>query len=253
MIHGRDPRLPRWKRAIDVVGSLLLLLVGAPLLAVLWAVIRIWMGRPVVFRQVRPGLEERPFVVLKLRSMDFGRQVNGDLASDGERTTRLGRFLRATSLDELPQLINVLRGEMSFVGPRPLLPEYLPFYSPRERARHAVRPGITGLAQVLGRNDLSWDDRLELDVQYVERLSLSLDAWILLRTLASVFGAKGLAIDSSKVEGNLANLRGGSLRRGSRVADEGVDALRREPPGTIERGMAQDVTTPSGPGRAGEQ
>jgi lipopolysaccharide/colanic/teichoic acid biosynthesis glycosyltransferase len=176
----------RIKRAIDVGVALVALAVFAlPMLAVALA-IRRSLGRPVLFRQRRMGRGEQVFEVLKFRTMRSANGPDGQPLPDAERLTALGRFLRRTSLDELPQLFNVLRGEMSLVGPRPLLVDYLEVYTPRERRRHEVLPGITGLAQVSGRNRLSWDERLELDVQYVERLGPGLDARILLQTVAKV-------------------------------------------------------------------
>lgn len=197
----------QWKRVADVLLSASLLLTMLPVTFVVAALIRIRMGSPVLFRQVRPGLHGRPFEVMKFRTMNNARDVNGELAPDRVRLTPLGRFLRKTSLDELPQLLNVLRGDMSLVGPRPLLADYLPYYSDREALRHSVRPGITGLAQVAGRNTVSWDDRLEMDVQYVEKLSFALDISILLRTFCIAISRKGVALDSSEVEGNLADIR----------------------------------------------
>mgnify|MGYP003603678663 CR=1 FL=1 len=205
--RGPKFRLPFWKRVIDVTGAATLLLAASPLMLAVAAVIRWRMGSPVIFRQVRPGLGERPFQMLKFRTMNDRRNPDGTLAPDRERLTRLGRWLRASSLDELPQMVNILRGDMSFVGPRPLLMEYLAHYTPRERARHSVRPGITGLAQVCGRNILSWDERLELDAQYVERLSLGLDMWIVWRTALAVITASGVSVDSAEAEGNLVQIR----------------------------------------------
>lgn len=163
------------------------LVVGAIPLAAIAVAIRVSMGPPVLFRQVRPGLDAQPFTLIKFRTM---RDGPGD---DAERITRLGRFLRSTSLDELPELWNVLRGEMSLVGPRPLLMEYLDKYTERQALRHSVRPGITGLAQVRGRNLVDWEDRLELDVQYVEQWSLWLDLKILARTLVTVVRREGIS------------------------------------------------------------
>ncbi|ADI13244.1 sugar transferase [Truepera radiovictrix] len=179
-------RYERLKRALDVTFAALGLLVLGPLMAVIALVIRWRMGAPVLFRQVRPGRFERPFTLLKFRTMHDTRGADGELLPPPQRITPLGVWLRKTSLDELPQLFNVLRGDMSFVGPRPLLASYLPYYRERERLRHRVRPGITGLAQVSGRNRLPWDERLELDARYAETLSLALDARIVLATLVKV-------------------------------------------------------------------
>jgi lipopolysaccharide/colanic/teichoic acid biosynthesis glycosyltransferase len=175
------------KRALDVVLSAVALVVLAlPMLGIALAV-RLQMGSPVLFRQVRPGLHGEPFTLVKFRTMRTGS------GTDAERLTRLGRFLRSTSLDELPELWNILRGDMSLVGPRPLLVEYLERYSPRQARRHEVRPGLTGLAQVEGRNLVGWDDRLELDVRYVETRSLALDLRIIGRTLGAVVRREGIS------------------------------------------------------------
>jgi lipopolysaccharide/colanic/teichoic acid biosynthesis glycosyltransferase len=175
------------KRALDLALALpLLALAALPMLAIALA-LRATCGAPILFRQVRPGLGGRPFTLLKFRTMREGSE------SDAERLTPLGRALRSLSLDELPQLWNVVRGDMSLVGPRPLLPQYLERYTPRQARRHEVRPGITGLAQVEGRNALGWDERLELDVRYVERQSLALDLWLLARTLAAVASRRGVS------------------------------------------------------------
>jgi len=162
-------------------------------IAVVALLVRLRIGRPVLFRQQRPGLHGQPFTVLKFRTMTDLRDHSGDLRPDDERLTRLGRFLRRASLDELPELANVLRGDMSMVGPRPLLMEYLPLYSPEQRRRHEVRPGITGWTQVNGRNALTWDEKLRLDVWYVDHRSVWLDLRILVRTLAVVVKRKGVS------------------------------------------------------------
>ena len=188
------------KRAFDVVAAGFVLLLASPVLAVAAAAVRLTMGSPVLFRQRRPGTLERPFLIYKLRTMNDARGTDGELLPDGERLTPLGRFLRRTSLDELPELINVLRGEMSLVGPRPLLERYLPFFTPRERKRFLARPGITGLAQVSGRNLVDWDRRLELDVVDVESMSFRLDLKILARTLVAVFRREGVEEDPDTVE-----------------------------------------------------
>jgi lipopolysaccharide/colanic/teichoic acid biosynthesis glycosyltransferase len=174
--------------------------VAAVALALLWPLMIVvalgvacFLGRPVLFRQVRPGLAGRPFEVLKFRSMSDARGPDGALLSDGERLGRFGRFLRRTSLDELPQLLNVLRGDLSLVGPRPLLMEYLPLYTPEQARRHAVKPGITGWAQVNGRNAITWERRFELDVWYVTHRSLWLDVRILALTAWKVVRREGVS------------------------------------------------------------
>ena len=150
-------------------------------------------GKP-FFYQLRPGKGERIFKIIKFKTMNDRRDANGQLLPDAERLTKIGTFVRKTSLDEIPQLLNVLKGDMSLIGPRPLLVKYLPYYSKREQLRHTVRPGITGLAQVNGRNKLNWDDRLELDAQYVENLSFLLDIKILFRTIINVLLRKDIAV-----------------------------------------------------------
>ncbi len=169
------------------MSALLLLILCAPLMLLTALAVRIGMGSPVLIRQIRPGLHARPFAFLKFRSMTEARNAAGELLPDAERMTPFGAWLRRSSLDELPQLFNVLKGDMSLVGPRPLLMEYLPLYTPRQAMRHRVRPGITGWAQVNGRNAISWESRFELDVWYVENRSLLLDLKILLLTGARLF------------------------------------------------------------------
>lgn len=184
------------KRLFDITVSFFALLCLAPILFLLAFTVRRKLGSPFLFRQVRPGLNERLFEMIKFRSMKDEYDSNGNLLPDTERLTSFGIFLRNTSLDELPELINVLRGEMSLVGPRPLLVKYLPFYSERERKRHSVRPGITGWSQINGRNNLSWEKKLDLDVWYVENQSIWLDLRILFLTLYKVFKKDGVVPDA---------------------------------------------------------
>ena len=158
------------------------------------------MGAPVFFRQTRPGLQGRPFTLYKFRTMTDERDDAGNLLPDGQRLTKLGRFLRSTSLDELPQLFNVLKGEMSIVGPRPLYMKYLSYYTEHEKKRHAVRPGITGWAQIHGRNHLPWDERLALDVWYAENRTFRLDLEILVKTFWQVIRKEGVAPNTDEVE-----------------------------------------------------
>jgi sugar transferase EpsL len=183
----------RTKRTIDVLGATLgLALLGPALLLIALAV---WgsLGRPVLFRQTRPGLYGRPFELLKFRTMTEARDAAGELRPDSERLTRFGKWLRASSLDELPELINVLCGDMSLVGPRPLLLDYLGHYSDEQARRHEVRPGITGWAAVHGRNATSWERRLALDVWYVDHWSLGLDLRVLLMTVVKVLKREGIS------------------------------------------------------------
>lgn len=183
------------KRILDFTLALVMLVLLSPLLIVVY----IWLtiankGAGALFTQERPGKDERIFKLYKFKSMTDERDAEGNLLPDAQRLTKVGQFIRKTSLDELPQLWNVLKGDMSFIGPRPLLVRYLPFYTKEERKRHDVRPGITGLSQVNGRNHLPWDDRLEMDAQYVERLSFSLDVNIFLKTIKNIISRKDIAV-----------------------------------------------------------
>lgn len=175
------------KRGFDLIVALLMLVLCTPLLLVLALAVRVGLGTPVLFRQQRPGIHGRPFTLIKFRSMREACDAAGQPFHDAIRLTRLGRFLRASSLDELPELWNVVKGDMSLVGPRPLLVEYLPLYSPRQARRHEVRPGVTGWAQVNGRNAISWEKKFEYDVWYVDHQSFALDIKILFMTLARLF------------------------------------------------------------------
>jgi len=181
------------KRIFDFLAAVLLLFALAPVMLVVALSIRARLGAPVLFRQVRPGRDGRPFTIYKFRTMRAVDDASGELLPDAQRLTPLGVALRRASLDELPQLFNVLRGDMSLVGPRPLLMEYLALYSARQARRHEVRPGVTGWAQVNGRNATSWPERFELDVWYVENRSFGLDLKILWLTLARVFSGAGVA------------------------------------------------------------
>ena len=180
------------KRALDVAGAALGLVILSPLLLVIAVAVRLVHGSPVLFRQIRPGRHAEPFELCKFRTMTDRRGPDGALLPDADRLTRLGRFLRGTSLDELPELLNVLRGDMSLVGPRPLLMEYLPLYSAEQARRHEVRPGITGWAQVNGRNDQTWAERFALDVWYVDHANPRLDLEILGRTITTVLRREGI-------------------------------------------------------------
>ena len=183
------------KRAVDVVGALVGLALLSPVLLVVALLIRHQMGAPVFFCQLRPGRDGKPFRMVKFRTMHDAIDAQGRALPDAERLTRLGRFLRATSLDEVPELWNVLTGAMSLVGPRPLLMEYLPLYSPAQARRHEVRPGITGWAQVNGRNALSWDEKFALDLWYVEHHDLRLDLRIIGLTLRKVVQRDGISAE----------------------------------------------------------
>jgi sugar transferase EpsL len=181
------------KRAFDVVVAGAALILLSPVICAVWLAVIVTMGRPAIFRQLRPGLNGTPFTMYKFRTMRPPRRPGGELDDDAERLTPTGRFLRSTSLDELPELLNVLKGDMSLVGPRPLLVEYLPLYSPEQARRHLVRPGITGLTQISGRNELDWERRFELDVHYVDHRSFWLDVRILASTVPRIVGRRGIS------------------------------------------------------------
>lgn len=194
------------KRVFDFFVSLLALIILSPIIGITALLIRFKIGSPVLFKQQRPGLNGKPLCVYKFRSMTDERDENGELLPDDIRLTSLGKVIRKLSLDELPQLWNVFKGDMSFVGPRPLLVEYLPLYNERQARRHDVRPGITGWAQVNGRNAISWEEKFELDVWYVENRSFWLDMKILFMTVVKVFKSEGISQDGqatmTKFEGN---------------------------------------------------
>lgn len=181
------------KRLLDITVAMLALVLLSPILAGLVVAVVLTLGRPVLFAQIRPGRHGVPFTMYKFRTMLDARDAEGNLLEDAQRLTRFGRFLRATSLDELPELWNVLVGDMSLVGPRPLLMEYLPLYSAEQRRRHEVRPGITGWAQVNGRNALDWEARFRLDVWYVDHRSIRLDLKILFLTVRKVLAREGIS------------------------------------------------------------
>lgn len=194
-VPRRKPVECALKRCFDLVVASIALVVLAPvILGIAWLVRRT-MGTPVLFRQMRPGLHGKPFVMYKFRTMTEARDAHGNLLPDHQRLTPLGRWLRATSLDELPELVNVLKGDMSLVGPRPLLMEYLERYTPEQARRHEVKPGITGWAQIHGRNALSWEEKFRLDVWYVDHWSLWLDLKILWRTLWIVLKREGISAE----------------------------------------------------------
>ena len=185
------------KRIFDLVAGVVALIALFLVLLVIAALVRLFLGSPVLFRQLRPGLQGQPFPLIKFRTMTAGKDAEGQLLPDADRLIRFGKLLRSTSLDELPEFWNVVKGDMSLVGPRPLLMEYLPLYSDRQARRHEVKPGLTGWAQVNGRNALSWEDRFELDVWYVENQSLLLDLKILWMTLGIVVKRKGIRQEGS--------------------------------------------------------
>ena len=187
-----------FNRFFDIVLSFCALVVLSPVLLVLAILVRLKLGRPVVFRQERPGKDEKIFQLCKFRSMTDQRDGNGELLPDEVRLTKFGKALRSTSLDELPELWNILKGDMSIVGPRPLLVKYLPYYTEEERKRHDVRPGLTGMAQTHGRNLLSWEERFALDLQYIEQMSLLLDIKIVFLTVKKVFSRSDIALGEAE-------------------------------------------------------
>lgn len=196
------------KRWLDILLSGIALIVLSPVLAVLAILVRTKLGSPVIFHQERPGKDEKIFTLCKFRTMTDEKDENGELLPDSVRLTKFGKLLRATSLDELPELWNIFKGDMSIIGPRPLLVSYLPYYTEREKLRHSVRPGLTGLAQVSGRNFIDWDRRIAKDVEYVEHLTFAMDLKVLVLTVKTVLGlGNEVAEDTNAAEGNFAQIR----------------------------------------------
>ena len=191
------------KRILDILISLTFIVLFSWLYLILVILVRIKLGSPVLFCQERPGYNEKIFKLYKFRTMTDKRDENGTLLPDSERLTKFGSMLRSTSLDELPEMFNILKGDMSLIGPRPLLVEYLPYYTEEERLRHSVRPGLTGLAQVSGRNYLAWDKRLARDVEYVNHISFIMDVRIIIKTIMVVFKKEDVSVDTNVVEGYL--------------------------------------------------
>ena len=195
------------KRGLDILLSGLALVILSPVILVVAILVRTKLGSPVIFHQERPGYHEKIFTLCKFRTMTDARDENGELLPDSVRLTKFGSLLRKTSLDELPELWNIFKGDMSLIGPRPLLVSYLPWYTEREKLRHTVRPGLTGLAQVSGRNYIAWDKRLEKDVEYVEHLSFAMDVKVFFKTIQVLFAEDDVAVDTDVIEGNLAEIR----------------------------------------------
>ncbi len=209
------------KRFLDILISLVILILFFWLYLILAVLVRIKLGSPVLFKQPRPGKDEKIFNMYKFRTMTDARDKEGRLLPDSERLTGFGKLLRKTSLDELPELFCILKGDMSFIGPRPLLVEYLPYYTEREKLRHTVRPGLTGLAQASGRNTVDWDTRFELDATYVENLSFLMDIKVIAMTIKTVLGhSEQVAEDTSKVEGNFAKIRQERLDRTGKLKED---------------------------------
>ena len=191
------------KRLLDILISLTFIVLFSWLYLILVILVRIKLGSPVLFCQERPGYNEKIFTLYKFRTMTDKRDEKGNLLPDSERLTKFGSMLRSTSLDELPEMFNILKGDMSLIGPRPLLIEYLPYYTEEERLRHSVRPGLTGLAQVSGRNYLAWNKRLARDVEYVNHISFIMDVRIIIKTIMVVFKKEDVSVDTNVVEGYL--------------------------------------------------
>ena len=185
------------KRILDIISSLLAIIILSPLLAVTAVLVKTKLGSPVLFKQERPGKDEKIFTLMKFRTMTDERDKNGELLPDEVRLTKFGKFLRSTSIDELPELFNILKGDMSVIGPRPLLVEYIPRYNEHQHRRHEVRPGLSGWAQVNGRNTVSWEDKFDMDVHYVDNYSFAMDVKILFMTVLNVLKKEGISSETS--------------------------------------------------------
>lgn len=185
------------KRILDIISSLLAIIILSPLLAVIAVLVKTKLGSPVLFKQERPGKDEKIFTLMKFRTMTDERDENGELLPDEVRLTKFGKFLRSTSIDELPELFNILKGDMSVIGPRPLLVEYIPRYNEHQHRRHEVRPGLSGWAQVNGRNSISWEEKFDLDVEYVDNYSFAMDVKILFMTVLNVLKKEGISSETS--------------------------------------------------------
>ena len=202
------------KRLLDIIISAVALIILSPILLIVAILVRCKLGSPIIFHQQRPGYHEKIFGLCKFRTMTDERDEKGELLPDAQRLTKFGKMLRATSLDELPELWNILKGDMSLIGPRPLLISYLPYYTKEESLRHTVRPGLTGLAQVSGRNLLDWDKRLAKDVEYVKNLSFAMDLRIFFLTIKKVLIKENVEVDTNAVEGNFAEIRKAKMEGG---------------------------------------
>ena len=185
------------KRFLDFTLSLIALVVLSPVFLIIAILVRIKLGSPIIFKQQRPGKDEKIFTLYKFRTMTDKKDENGNLLPDSERLTKFGKILRSTSLDELPELINIIKGDMSIIGPRPLLVEYLPLYNEKQKHRHDVRPGLTGLAQVNGRNSLSWEEKFEDDIKYIKNITFIADIEIFFKTIIKVFARDGISQENS--------------------------------------------------------
>ena len=198
-----------FKRFLDIFISLVSLIILSPILLIIAILVRINLGKPIIFKQERPGKNEKVFTLYKFRTMTDKKDENGELLPDSERRTKFGDFLRSTSLDELPELVNILVGSMSIIGPRPLLVEYLPYYTEEEHHRHDVRPGLTGWAQANGRNLVNWDDRFKMDLEYVNNLTFLMDVKIIFKTIKIVLKREGIRQEGQATMGSLNEYRSG--------------------------------------------
>lgn len=210
----KGPYEKYFKRLIDIIFSLIAIILLSWLYIIVAILVRIKLGSPVLFTQDRPGKDEKIFKMYKFRSMTSERDENGNLLPDDVRLTKFGKWLRSTSLDELPELFNILKGDMSLVGPRPLLVEYLPYYTEEEKHRHDVRPGLTGWAQINGRNFVGWNQRFRYDIEYIRNITFFADLKIIYLTLFKFIKKEDIAVDTNKVESNLAQERRGSNEKG---------------------------------------
>jgi len=198
-----------FKRFLDIFISLISLIILSPILLIIAILVRINLGSPIIFKQERPGKNEKVFTLYKFRTMTDKKDENGELLPDSERRTKFGDFLRSTSMDELPELVNILVGSMSIIGPRPLLVEYLPYYTKEEHHRHDVRPGLTGLAQANGRNLVNWDERFKMDLEYVNNLTFLMDIKIIFKTIKIVLKREGIRQEGQATMGSLNEYRSG--------------------------------------------
>ena len=185
------------KRLLDIFLSLIAIIILSPIFLILWILVKLKLGTPVLFKQERPGLKEKIFTLYKFRTMTDEKDDKGNLLPDEQRLTKFGKFLRSTSLDELPELFNIIKGDMSIVGPRPLLVKYLPLYNDKQKHRHDVRPGLTGLAQINGRNSITWEEKFEYDIKYVNNITFFEDCKIILETIIKVFKRDGINQENS--------------------------------------------------------
>lgn len=191
------------KRTLDLILSLMALIVLMPLMIIIGILVRINLGSPIIFKQKRPGKDEKIFTLYKFRTMTDEKDEKGKLLPDSQRLTKFGKFLRSTSLDELPELINILKGDMSIVGPRPLLVEYLKLYNEEQKHRHDVRPGLTGLAQISGRNSISWEEKFKDDLEYIKKITFLKDCKIILKTITKVFKREGISRRKGRNNGKI--------------------------------------------------